>query len=215
MDHPLSGRDAGFVISFLGKIVLKRQVKNGLYEGEIIESYRRIQVGYPLLPFRPVSPCVQPIDPDWERFKSIQRGGVVLVAGKDLYEFLGQYSVVYLSHGVKSGVHRGNLFEILGPAESEKAPDLTLGYLIVLESRPETATGIVIASRREFKKGAMVWPVNLRDSLHKIAVHYGVNPGKGNIADTLAMLKKKVGSDLDLPEALRVISRLPRCLIKP
>ncbi|MDZ7695794.1 MAG: hypothetical protein U5R49_02320 [Deltaproteobacteria bacterium] len=214
VDHPLSGRDAGFVISFLGKIVLKKKVKNGLYEGEIVESYRRIQVGYPLLPFRPVSPCVRPIDPDWQRFESIQRGDIVLVAGKDLYEFLGQYSVVYLSHGVKSGVHRGNLFEIVGPAESKEAPDLTLGYLIVLESRPESATGIVIASKREFTKGATVWPVNLRESLHKIAVHYGVDLKKGCIVDTLTLLKEKVGSDLDLPEALRVISRLPTCLIK-
>lgn len=217
VDHPLSGRDAGFVISFLGKVILKKQVKNGMYEGEIVESYRRIQVGFPVMPFRRISPCIPPSDPDWKDFQSIQKGQIVLVAGKDLYEYLGQYSVVYLSHGVKSGIQRGNLFEILGRPDSEEAPDLVLGYLIVLEAKQDSATGIVISSKREFLRGASVWPVNLEEALKKISVHYGQKDSwvkSGNILNKLSLLKKKVGSDLDLTDALRVISRLPICIIK-
>lgn len=217
VEHPISGRDAGFVISFLGKIVLKGEVKPGLYKGEIVESYRHIEVGFPVLPSRPISPCVLPIDPEWKRFESIQRGQLVLVAGKDLSEYLGQYSVVYLSHGVNSGIHRGNLLKILGRPEAKQAPDLVLGYLFVLEARPETATGIVISSKREFLKGAVVWPVNLEESLHRIAVYYGENEENlktGNFVEALQGLKKRVGSDLDLPPALGVISRLPTCVIE-
>lgn len=217
VEHPGTGRSAGFVVSFLGKIVLKSKVKSGVYKGEIVESYRHIEVGFPILPSKPLSPCVIPTDPDWQKIESIERGQMVLVASKDLAQYLGQYSVVYLSHGVNSGIQRGNLFEILALPEAEEAPDYVLGYLLVLEARPETATGIVISSKREFLKGTLVRPVNLEDALRKIAVYYGENDEqtkRGNIVVALQMLKKRIGSDLDLPPALLVISRLPTCFFK-
>ncbi|MFO7984848.1 MAG: hypothetical protein R6U38_03225 [Desulfatiglandaceae bacterium] len=212
--HPLSGGDTGVVISYLGKVMLKSQVNEGLYKGEIVESYCQMQVGDPIFPFTPVSACVQATDPDWGRFKALDAPSIPVVAGKNLYEFLGQYSVAYLAHGLKNGIHRGNLLEILGPPEAAQVPALILGYLLILESRPESATGIVIASKREFPRGTFVRPVNLEKTLHKVAVYYGQNHATfktGGVLESLFRLKKKVGSDLDLPQALQVIWRLPTC----
>jgi len=212
--HPFSGRDMGVVITFLGKIVVKNQIQKGLYEGEIVESYRQIQVGDPVLPFRPVSACVQPVDPDWQRFNALESPGIPVAAGKDRYEFLSQYSVIYLAHGLTNGIHRGNLFEILGPSEAAQVPELILGYLLILESKPKTATGIVIASKREFARGTLARPVNLEKALRQAAAYYDQSEAllrAEGVVDALFRLKEKIGSDLDLPQSLNVIWRLPVC----
>lgn len=216
VSHPLGG-ETGAVISFLGKVVLEDRVRDGLYKGEIVESYRQIQVGYPVIPFRSVSPCVRPVDPDWKRFKTLESSQIPVVAGKHLYELLSQYSVVYLAHGLQRGIRRGNLFKIMGTLEASQATDLIIGYLLVLDSRPRSATGIVITSKREFSTGTFVRPVNLKETLRNLAVFYGENDTALNCTDmveTLFRLKKKIGSDLDLPPALDVLWRLPTCFTR-
>ncbi len=65
LDHPLTGRDLGYVVSFMGRIVLKSEVKPALYKAKIVESYSPIRVGDTLFPFTSVSPCVKLSNPEF------------------------------------------------------------------------------------------------------------------------------------------------------
>jgi LysM repeat protein len=152
LNHPLSGERLGYSVSFLGKLVVKEPVKEGIYKAEIVASYTPMHEGDPILSYNLVSSCVQPVPSDGEVVTRI-------VAVKDQNEIIGQFSVVYLEAGTKKGIRRGNLFEIVRknqPESPEKAvlPDVKLGDVLVLEARPDTATGVVIAAREEFANGA-------------------------------------------------------------
>jgi hypothetical protein len=113
LEHPLTGRDLGYVISFLGRIVLKKEVNPRLFKAEIVECYRPMQVGDPVIPFQPVSPCIQLSSPEPKMPIVSEAFKIPVVAAKDLIEVIGQFSVLYMNHGHKHGVHRGNLFQIV------------------------------------------------------------------------------------------------------
>jgi len=175
LNHPLTGKDLGYAISFLGRLKLKDKVKENIYQAEITANYRSIHRGDLILPYRPASPCVQPVPVDHNLTTNI-------VAIKDQREMIGQFSVVYLEHGTDKGIKRGNLFEVIRERRVESSPnaslpDVVLGHVLVLDSRADTATGVVIAAKEEFSKGAHL---------------------KG----------------VDCAKAKRVLSALPKCLVK-
>lgn len=152
LEHPKSGTEVGHIVSFLGRLVIRELVKKNLYKAEIVETYRAVSVGDPILSYEPISPCVQPVPSD---------SGLVtnIVAVKDLQVIIGQFSVVYLAYGYDDGIRKGNLFEVLEDREDdspEKAalPDIVLGHVLVLETRPDTATCVVVAARKAFSNGA-------------------------------------------------------------
>ena len=167
LKHPLERKRLGYVISFLGRVRIKEKVKetteesqknrevdqeSELYKAEIIESYRAAQVGDPVLSYEPISPCIEPMPMERELTTNV-------VAVKDLREIAGQFTVVYLPYGYNEGIRRGNLFEILEKREVESPkkrmlPDLVIGHAVVMEARPDTATGVVIDTRGEFPNGA-------------------------------------------------------------
>lgn len=221
LDHPLTGSDLGYVISFLGRVVLKREVKPDLYKGKIVESYSPMRVGDTLFPFTWISPCVQLSNPEWKKPKESNGFKLPVVAAKDLKEILGQFSVVYMNYGLKHGIRRGNFFEIVTKAEADRPkesalPDQALGYLLVLEARPNTSTGIVITARREFTSGAMLKAIDLNRELKNILIHYGeADPKNSDIENNPLQVLKRLerGTDPkpDLPEALRLLSTMPKC----
>ncbi|MCJ7687635.1 MAG: hypothetical protein MUO68_25455 [Desulfobacteraceae bacterium] len=221
LDHPLTGSDLGYVISFLGRVVLKREVKPDLYKAKIVESYSPMRVGDTLFPFTWISPCVQLSNPGWKRLKESEGFKLPVVAAKELKEIMGQFSVVYMNHGLKNGIRRGNFFEIITKPETDRPkepalPDQALGYLLVLESRPNTSTGIVITARREFSSGAMLKAIDLNRELRNILIHYGeADPKISDIEDNplqvLKRLERETDPKPDLPEALRLLSTMPKC----
>ncbi|MBW1769211.1 MAG: hypothetical protein JRJ65_19470 [Deltaproteobacteria bacterium] len=221
LDHPLSGCDLGYVVSFLGRVVLKKEVKPALYKARIIESYNPMQVGDTIIPFTWISPCVQLSTPEWKRLQESEEFKVPVVAAKDLKQIMGQFSVVYMNHGLKHGIRRGNFFQIVTEAEVDRPkepglPDQALGYLLVLESRPSTSTGIVITARREFSGGAMLKAIHLNRELRNILIHYGdVDPKSSDIEDNPLQVLKRLETETDpkpdLPEALRLLSKMPKC----
>jgi len=95
-------------------------------------------------------------------------------------------------------------------------PDQALGYLLVLESRPNTSTGIVITAKREFSSGAMLKAIHLNRELRNILIHYGAaDPKISDIKDNPLQVLKKLERETDpkpeLPEALRLLSTMPKC----
>jgi hypothetical protein len=175
IEHPLSGEEIGYVISFLGRLAIKDKIKEikeenekkkgmdqkqYLYKAEIVESYRAVPVGSKIISYEPISPCIEPMPKDSEFTTKI-------IAVKDLHQIIGQFTVVYLAHGYNHGVRKGNLFEVIEKKQIESPqkttlPGVIMGYVIILEARPDTATGVVVASQEEFSNGAFVnridWP---------------------------------------------------------
>ena len=166
----LTGRNFGVVVTFLGKLIIREQVsedrlkevkgwlkaraKKDLFEAEIIKSYKEIHIGNAVMAYEPISSCVRPLSTSRELTTRI-------VAVKDLHDVIGQWSVVYLAQGFNNGIRRGNVFEIVKKktvAASGKPSfsEMVMGYLLILESREDTATGVVVASKKEFPVGSFV-----------------------------------------------------------
>jgi hypothetical protein len=181
--HPLSEKPSGYVISFLGRVSIIERVKElnaegdkkvaadpetVIYKGEIIESYKAARVGDPIFSYDPISPCVEPMPMERELTTNV-------VAAKYLREIAGQFTVVYLPYGYNDGVRRGNLFEIFEKREVQTPKKTTLpvvvqGHLVVLEARPDTATGVVIETREEFPIGAFVKGVDWMNEHHVLSL---------------------------------------------
>jgi LysM repeat protein len=178
--HPLTEDECGYVISFLGRFniieeatadtetAMSAEPETTLYKGEIIESYKAAHVGDPILSYDPISPCIEPMPMARELVTNV-------VAAKYLREIAGQFSVVYLPYGYNDGIRKGNLFEIFEKREVQTPrktalPDLPQGHLIILEARPDTATGVVIETREEFPIGAFVKGVDWMNAHHVLSL---------------------------------------------
>ncbi|MGD8227632.1 MAG: LysM domain-containing protein [Desulfobacteraceae bacterium] len=174
--HPITGENIGHILSVLGRVVVEEKVgvgfgggafykKEGVYKAKIEEFFRELNVGDLVLPYEPVSQCVQPISIDEPLVGNI-------VAAQDQRTLVASNRVVYLDHGFNDGVRRGNIFEVVrthivrDPVKGEMdfitkprsviLPDIPIGTLMVLESRPDTSTAIVISAKEEFHIGTYV-----------------------------------------------------------
>jgi hypothetical protein len=219
--------DVGTVVLFLGKIVLKEKVGEYSFKAEIIKSYRVMRVGDPLLPYKPVSPCIQPSNPDWKKCGDGKNCSAAIVASKDEFELEGQYSVVYINQGYKHGFERGNLFAIVTRMEATGTsgadlPDLVLGYLIIVESRLETATAVVLNAKRDFPNGTIIKAVNLNHELEKTLAARGKDIKKAGIqkidiknelVPVLIKIKENIDLKQDLPESLYLLSTMVKCSV--
>jgi len=166
--NPVTDKAVGYVVSILGKVIIKTHVNDNLYKAEIIESYRTIQVEDLLIPYEPVSPCIQPLPVEGDMIAQI-------VAVKDQHELLGQFSAIYLATGYDQGIRRGNIFEIVKKIEdpsSQKVvlPDIILGYLLIVETRPNTSSGIVPVARGEFYNGNLLKALDWEAAQHILAL---------------------------------------------
>ncbi len=162
VNHPLTGEELGYIHSFKGILEIDKP-QEGYYVARIDESFRAISRDDLLIPYEPVSSCIFPVPcPDTLTAH--------IVASKDKLRILGQYSVVYIDAGHNMGVRRGQIFEAIeerefvpDPQSEETAalPPTILGKIIILETREDTANGVVFWVSREFASGlkirALTW----------------------------------------------------------
>ena len=184
--HPLTDYPMGNIISIRGNIVVKEHLKQDYYLAEVTEVFMEFGVGAIVLPFEPMSNCVQPMATDPKLYGNI-------VAVKDDRKIIGQGSIVYLDAGFKDGIQRGQVFEVVritrisGPAfradnfeeivnevgstllnqqyladfwkeltEGEKLYDYPVGKVMVVESRPDSSTAIILSSTEELYTGTFI-----------------------------------------------------------
>jgi LysM repeat protein len=191
--HPLAYRGAitpplGSVISVRGKVVVKEILQHDYYVAEVADVFAEFGVGAIILPFEPMSKCVQPMATDPKLYGNI-------IAAKDNMSVIGKNSVVYLNAGFKDGVHRGQVFEIARiskiPRENLRVGDFEglmndsfasavskeeylavlwkkltqgeiteyafpVGKLIIVESRPDSSTAVVLAATEALTTGAYI-----------------------------------------------------------
>jgi hypothetical protein len=87
-----------------------------------------------------------------------------LVAAKGDQVLLGQLDIVYVDLGSEDGLESGNLLYIsrsrkateLALEEDIQLPDVLLGSAVVLETRPHTATALVLKSADALQLGDRV-----------------------------------------------------------
>jgi hypothetical protein len=174
--HPITGERIGYILSVLATVVVEKKVgvgfgggafykKEGVYKAKIEDYFRELNVGDLVLPYEPVSQCVQPVSMGEPLVGNI-------VAAQDDRHLVASRRVVYLDHGFNDGVRRGNIFEVvrinivrdpvkgkmdfISKPRSVILPDIPIGTLIVLESRPDTSTAVVISANEEFHIGTYV-----------------------------------------------------------
>ncbi len=90
-----------------------------------------------------------------------------IVASKDQHELIGMYSITYLDKGYNQGIQRGNLFDavrinkvddpedvtVFGEKGTLILPDIPIGTLLILDSRPDTSTAVVLSAREVIYNG--------------------------------------------------------------
>lgn len=174
--HPITGVNIGYMLSVLGRVVVEEKVglgfgggafykKEGVYKARIEDYFRELNVGDMILPYEPITQCVQPISLDKTLVGNI-------VAAQDQRTLVASNRVVYLDHGFNDGVRRGNIFEVVrtnivrDPVQGKTdyitkprsiiLPDIPIGTIMVLESRPNTSTAVVISANEELLIGTYV-----------------------------------------------------------
>lgn len=180
--HPITEKKLGYTFDVHGVLIIKKPLKLNHYEAEILDAFKPMNVNDLVIPYEPVSPCVQPLSTDEEMVINI-------VASKEQREIIAQHSVVYLDQGLDQGIRRGHLFRIVNlkkvndpdfkgesfkeifkelcqtasVAEAYKkyTHETTLyewpvGTMIIVESRPRTSTAVVLSTKENFYNGAFV-----------------------------------------------------------
>jgi LysM repeat protein len=184
--HPLTDYPMGEIISFRGAVVVKEHLKQEFFLAEVTEVFVEFGVGAIILPFEPLSKCVQPMATDSKLYGNI-------VGLKDDRKIVGAGTVVYLDSGFKDGIQRGQVFDVVRitriapPAlrmtnfeeivnevgstflksqyltdfwkalsEGEKLYDYPVGKIMVIESRPDSSTAIVLSTSEDLYTGAFI-----------------------------------------------------------
>lgn len=184
LEHPVKEDDLGYTFSVRARLVVEKKRglaikdnkfyrKENVYQVRITEVYNPIYVGDQVVPPQSVSSCVLPVHYEKDLLGHI-------VAAKDQQMLLHTDSIVYLDLGFNDGINRGNIFQVvrghvIDDPKPEKdewyikskiiLPDIPMGKILVLESRPDTATAIVLTATEPFSTGVYFKNVPWQDVL--------------------------------------------------
>jgi LysM repeat protein len=184
--HPLTDRQMGEIVTFRGAVVVRQHLQQNYFLAEVTEVFVEFGVGAILLPFEPMSKCVQPATTDSKLYGNI-------VGLKEDRRIIGAGSVVYLDSGFKDGIQRGQVFEVVRVStipyinvkrntfqenldevsasvskeeyladlwkkilDGQKLYEFPVGKLMIAESRPDSSTAIVLASSEDLSIGAFI-----------------------------------------------------------
>jgi LysM repeat protein len=184
--HPLTDRLMGEIINFRGAVVVKEHLQQDFFLAEVTDVTMEFGIGAMVLPFEPMSKCVQPMATDPKLYGNI-------VAVKDDRRIIGGGSVVYLDAGFKDGIQRGQVFDVIRISkipyvnvkqntfqenlaevsaavskeeyladlwnklfEGKKLYEFPVGKLMVVESRPVSSTAVILSSTDNFFNGAFI-----------------------------------------------------------
>jgi len=143
--HPVTAKQLGNQIASLGSLIIL-STDSQVATAKITSSYREIRRGALLLPYEP--PTQEVI------LKQAQNplNGVV-IATKEGKISLGQNDMIYIDLGEQDGLEPGNLLyltrsrkpsELISDQTELKLPDVLLGSAVVLDTKLQTASALVI-----------------------------------------------------------------------
>jgi hypothetical protein len=184
--HPITNKPLGYVVSVRGTLIVKKHVTNGTYLAKVDKTFAEVSIDDIVIPHQIIGSCIQPMPTDPKLYGNIvaiadnrqmvDKYSIVYLDGgfKDGIQTGCIFDVVSLHKTPMLQFNRYPLSEIskevgdaLGKAtylddftrelmEGKTLYEFSVGKLIVLEARPDTAIGIVIASREDLAPGEFV-----------------------------------------------------------
>jgi LysM repeat protein len=156
VEHPVTGEPLGYQVVSLGALQVT-DIDGAVATAKITVAHEEIQRGDRLLPLPPARSEVV-------LKKAARELSGYLVAAKGDQVLLGQYDVIYVDLGSDDGLEAGNLLDIsrsreateLALEEDIQLPDVLLGSAVVLETRAQTATALVLKSADALQLGDKV-----------------------------------------------------------
>jgi LysM repeat protein len=179
LDDPVSNQKVKtkwYVFSIHGRIRIESRVglelnkekklvdKENTYQATVISSFKAISAGDVIIPPKPTQNCLKPAPLSEPILANI-------VAAKDQRKLLGKYDIVYLNQGQNQSIETGQLFEIVKPNYAENPdpinknvfkkntlvlPDISIGFLLVVETHPDTATAVILNLKEPSALGAYI-----------------------------------------------------------
>lgn len=182
LTHPLTGKDLGYSLSFHGFLVVKGFLRKSHYEAEILVASKGVHVYDLVIPYEPISPCVKPLPAEKDLIanivaikdqlkligqnsivylnkgfnQGIRRGNLlevveaIKIAGSD---FRGKNFLGIIQEMCKSTTLE-DIYEKM--TKGTTLYEVPVGIVLVLDSRPNTSTGIVLSARTEFYNGSFL-----------------------------------------------------------
>lgn len=154
--HPHTGKMMGYQVIPLGNLSVT-QLNSATATGVITSSFREIQRGAKLRPYEPArrEVTLKKADRSLAGFIVAAKGGQIALAQND---------IVYIDLGAADGLEIGNLLYITRPREATslaleqdiELPDILLGAAVVVETRPHTASALVLKSNASLFRGDRV-----------------------------------------------------------
>lgn len=155
--HPVTGKRVGYMTDIRGNLIITGTGK--VVEGRIENSYKEIETGSKLIPYK---------EPPTEVEITESEKGVAgyVVASLEGNKITSGGDIVYIDQGMDDGVRKGNVMRVF--REREKAldplrkrtmvelPPIDLGTLVVLEAKERTAACMVLKSFKSIMAGDKV-----------------------------------------------------------
>ncbi|MBI5902039.1 MAG: LysM peptidoglycan-binding domain-containing protein [Deltaproteobacteria bacterium] len=156
LKHPVTNQTVGYATNILGSLVVTKT--GDVAEALIERSYKEIEQGAKLMPYKEVPPAVEMLDAEADVTGHI-------VASLEGEGYFGKGDIVYIDKGSSDGLKTGNTMRIY--KDSGKAvdpvtrkeitlPQADLGTLVVIDTEDKTSSGIVTKSLRTINKGDLV-----------------------------------------------------------
>jgi len=181
LKYPFPGNELGYMANINGKLAIQklvgigineygeRKAKTNTYEAKILQVFGTVHADDYIMPYEPLSPCVRPIPLS-------QKVSGKIVAAKDERQLISESSIVYIDQGFNHGIDRGNIFDVFKPhvipdpenktqllVRKMELPSIKVGVILILESRPDTAAGLVISATENIPIGAFIKEISWED----------------------------------------------------
>jgi hypothetical protein len=154
--HPATGQVLGRQYDFIGRVRVLC-TDNGQSRAMVVESCREIPIGARLkpMPQLPIPIARVPEMPAWcDPQTGRARGYIVDSRGWDLG--LAEGNLVQIDLGRNDQIAPGDFLTVFRPSPRGDQPPMVLGEIGVLTTEAETATAIILRSRREMLVGDQV-----------------------------------------------------------
>ncbi len=145
VQHPVTGRNLGNLVSVVGTLVLEESGRKGL-KARILEAFDSIRTGDVLDRYYEIRP---PFVGGEARRPEVE---AVVVAAKYLRVINATFDVVFIDKGKDYGLREGDIVMTLFPGTD----DMRNSVIQLVNLRRKTALGVIVKSEWEVKKGDIV-----------------------------------------------------------
>jgi hypothetical protein len=184
--HPLTNSRMGYAIETHGSLVVKERLEKPFVRAEIVVSFRDVLVGDMVLPYEPVSACVRPVSTADRLYGNIvATKSQTKIIGKYSVVYLDSgyrdgikrgyvFEAIKVHKAPNLTLENATLQEITDRivkdlpkeqylidfwqalTEGKIVYESSVGKILVIETRPHTATAVVLSSLEELSNGNFI-----------------------------------------------------------